>query len=77
MTIDQILALVFSGESETLELKETTGMRREAAMMVCAFPEPARRASVGELLKALPHKLMTGEMRVREFELTTLGKLND
>ena len=37
MTIDQIAALVDSGESETLEFKATTGTRREAAMTVCAF----------------------------------------
>ena len=37
MGIDQIAALVVSGESETIEFKETTGTRREAAMTVCAF----------------------------------------
>ena len=37
MTIDQIAALTASGESETLEFKETTGTRREAAMTICAF----------------------------------------
>ena len=37
MGIDQIAALVASGESETIEFKETTGTRREAAMTVCAF----------------------------------------
>ena len=37
MTIEQIAALAASGESETLEFKETTGTRREAAMTVCAF----------------------------------------
>ena len=37
MIIDQIAALAASGESETLEFKETTGTRREAAMTVCAF----------------------------------------
>ena len=37
MTPDQIIILAASGESETLELKETTGTRREAAMTVCAF----------------------------------------
>ena len=30
-------AVSFSGESETLEFKGTTGARREAAMTVCAF----------------------------------------
>ena len=37
MTIDHLTTLAASGESETLELKETTGTRREAAMTVCAF----------------------------------------
>ena len=37
MIIDQIAALAASGESETLEFKETTRTRREAAMTVCAF----------------------------------------
>ena len=37
MDIDQMTALAASGESETLEFKETTGTRREAAMTVCAF----------------------------------------
>ena len=33
----QISTLAASGESETLEFKETTGTRREATMTVCAF----------------------------------------
>ncbi len=37
LTVDQITALTAVGESETLEFKETTGARREAAMTVCAF----------------------------------------
>ena len=37
MTIDQIIALVAAGESETLEFKTTTGSRREAAGTVCAM----------------------------------------
>ena len=37
MTIEQIVALAVSGESERLEFKETTGTRREAVMSVCAF----------------------------------------
>ena len=37
MKPDQIPALTSTGESETLEFKETTGTRREAAMTVCAF----------------------------------------
>ena len=34
LTPDQVAALAASGESETLELKETTGTRQEAAMTV-------------------------------------------
>ena len=37
MTPDHIATLTATGESETLEFKETTGTRREAAMTVCAF----------------------------------------
>ena len=37
MIIDWVIALAASGESETLEFKETTGTRREATMTVCAF----------------------------------------
>lgn len=37
MTLDQMKTLAASGESETLEFKETTGTRREAAITVCAF----------------------------------------
>ena len=37
MNIDYITSLAASGESETLEFKETTGTRREATMTVCAF----------------------------------------
>ena len=37
MDNDNVTALAAAGESETLEFKETTGTRREAAMTVCAF----------------------------------------
>ena len=37
MTLDRISALARTGESETLEFKETTGTRREAARTVCSF----------------------------------------
>lgn len=37
MTLEQVLDLVAPGESETLELKATTGTRREAAATVCAM----------------------------------------
>ena len=37
MTLDQITTLAASGESESLEFKATTGMRREAARTVCAM----------------------------------------
>ena len=37
MAPNHIATLAASGESETLEFKETTGTRREAVMTVCAF----------------------------------------
>ena len=37
MDNDNVIALAAAGESETLEFKETTETRREAAMTVCAF----------------------------------------
>ena len=37
MTLEIITTLAAAGESETLEFKETTGTRREAAMTVCTF----------------------------------------
>ena len=37
MTREIITTLAATGESETLEFKETTGTRREATMTVCAF----------------------------------------
>ena len=37
MTLDQVVALAVSGESETLEFKATTGTRRKAAATVCAM----------------------------------------
>ena len=37
MMLKDIVALAATGESETLEFKETTGMRRKAAQTVCAF----------------------------------------
>ena len=37
MTPEQLEGLVASGESETLELKETTGRRREATQTLCAM----------------------------------------
>ena len=43
MTPDYITALTASGKSLTLEFKETSGTRREAAMTVLRLPEPARR----------------------------------
>ena len=46
MAIDQITDLATSSESETLEFKETTGTRREAAMTVCAV----RNQRGGEVL---------------------------
>ena len=37
MTKNYLAALAASGESETLEFKETTGTRREATSTACAF----------------------------------------
>ncbi|MDE0684546.1 MAG: putative DNA binding domain-containing protein [Candidatus Poribacteria bacterium] len=37
MPLDEISALVQTGESETLEFKSTTGTRREAARTICAM----------------------------------------
>lgn len=37
MDINDITTLTESSESETLEFKETTGTRREAAVTACAF----------------------------------------
>ena len=37
ITFDHISSLVSNGESETLEFKETTGTRREAAKTICAM----------------------------------------
>ena len=37
MTPDQVSALAALSESETLELKATTGTRRDAGMTACAF----------------------------------------
>ena len=59
MVLGQIAVLAAPGEPETLEFKETTGTRREAAMTVCAF---LNQRSGQVLSKALLCKLMTGEM---------------
>ena len=45
MIFDHIAALVAVGEPETLEFKAMAGICCEVARTVCAFPEPARRAS--------------------------------
>ncbi len=37
MTVDEVKTMVASGESETLELKSTTKLRREATRTVCAM----------------------------------------
>lgn len=42
MTPEHITTLSSGGESATLELKTTTGTRREAAMTVCAFLHQGR-----------------------------------
>lgn len=37
MTLNEIIALTASSESETLEFKSSTGTRREAAKTLCAM----------------------------------------
>ncbi len=37
MTLEYITSLIATGESETLEFKQTTGRRREATQTVCAM----------------------------------------
>lgn len=37
MTLDYIISLIATGESETLEFKQTTGRRREATRTMCAM----------------------------------------
>ena len=37
MTLKELIALVASGESQTLELKETTGQRVDACETLCGF----------------------------------------
>ena len=44
MNLDQITGLVASGESETLEFKETTGARPRGGQDRLRLPEPGRRA---------------------------------
>ena len=87
MTLEQLTVLAESGESETLEFKTTTGVRREAARATCAFlnkrggrvllgvspdgnvvGQQVSDRTIGELLIALLHKLITGEVRVGELE---------
>ena len=37
MTLEELQALILSGEGETLEVKETTGQRVDACETLCAF----------------------------------------
>lgn len=37
MTLEELQALILSGEGETLEVKETTGQRVNACETLCAF----------------------------------------
>ena len=43
MTLDHLTTLTNSGESETLEFKETTDTRRQATMTACSFPNQGGR----------------------------------
>lgn len=58
MTPEQIAALVASGESETLEFKETSGTRREAARTVCAF---LNQGGGQVLFGVTPNRAVTGQ----------------
>ena len=74
MTPECLAVLVASGESETLESKATTETRREAVMTGCVFLNQ-RRGQV--LLKALLHKLITGEIRIADLDLSAFIHRND
>ena len=80
MTINRLSILTACpGEPETLEFKETTGTRYDAAMIMCAFLNLSSgqvlfgmtQAEVvdGQKVKALLHKLMTEEIRMEELGL--------
>ena len=58
VTPEQVAALVASGESETLEFKETTGTRREAARTVCAF---LNQGGGQVLFGVTPNRAVTGQ----------------
>ena len=59
MTSDRVVALAASGESETLEFKETTGTRREADHDGVCLSEPRRRA--GAVRRETRPELSTGQ----------------
>ena len=56
-----VSTLTTSGESETLEFKETTGTRRKAAMTICAF----LNQSGGQVLFGVTHMCAERTSRVR------------
>lgn len=66
MTLDQIIALTASGESETLELNETTGTRWEAAMTVCVFLNQGGGRTVAKRLSCKRYMLLTAAARYHE-----------
>ena len=68
MRVAHFTTLTASGESETLEFKATTGTRREVGMAVCAFLNQGGRRIYEEWFKASLHKLMTGEIRVGQWD---------
>ncbi len=37
MTLEELTKLIAGGEGETVEVKETTGQRRDACETLCAF----------------------------------------
>ncbi len=69
MTSDPIATLAASGESETLEFKETTGTRREAAMTVCAFLNQGG----GQVLFGVPPDGVVVGQQVSERTIEELG----
>ena len=66
-TPDRIAILSAPGESETLEFKETTGTRREAAMTVCAFlNQGGGRVLFGVTAKGVPVGQQVGGRTIEE-----------
>ena len=69
MTVDEIVALAKTGESETLEFKTTTGTRREAVRTVCAFLNQVG----GQVLFGVTQAGVVAGQRVSERTIEELG----